>query len=475
MDVVVIETPQLGDRSYLVHDGSVALVIDAQRDTDRIEEAASAAGVRITHVAETHIHNDYLTGGLILARAHGAKYLVNAADAVGFEREPIADGQTLQIGRLSLRALATPGHTHTHLSYIVTSDDGKQAVFSGGSLLYGSVGRTDLLGPADTDALTRDQYASVRRLADEAGPEAGLYPTHGFGSFCSVGPSTSSKASTIGEQLEVNHALKDPDPDHFVAELLANLAAYPSYYAHMAPINFTGPGEADLTPPEPLDAEELSGRLARGEWVVDLRRRIAFASSHLKGTVSFEYGSGRLFSSYLGWVLPWGEKLTLVGGRDDVQNAIRDLSRIGIDRPGAAIGTDPAALAPDAPLASYPRADWAAVEHEKPAGETVLDVRREDEYAKSHVTGAVNVPLHDLLGRLDELPEGRLWVHCASGYRAAVAASLLQREGRDVVQIDARFEDAASAGIRLETAGLHAHGPQRVPGSHKDQHVEGEQ
>ncbi len=127
MDVVVIETPQLGDRSYLVHDGHVALVIDAQRDTDRIEEAARAAGVRITHVAETHIHNDYLTGGLILARAHGATYLVNAADRRRFRAaNPSADGQTLQIGRLTLRAVATPGHTHTHLSYIVTPTTGSR-------------------------------------------------------------------------------------------------------------------------------------------------------------------------------------------------------------------------------------------------------------------------------------------------------------------------------------------------------------
>ncbi|MFJ5699762.1 rhodanese-like domain-containing protein [Arthrobacter sp. NPDC093139] len=449
MDVVVIETPQLGDRSYLVHDGHVALVIDAQRDTDRIEEAARAARVRITHVAETHIHNDYLTGGLTLARAHGATYLVNAADAVGFEREPITDGQTVPIGRLSLRAVSTPGHTHTHLSYIVTSEDGEQAVFSGGSLLYGSVGRTDLLGPADTDELTRDQYASVRRLADEAGPAAALYPTHGFGSFCSVGPSTSAKSSTIGEQLTTNHALTDPDPEHFVAELLDNLAAYPSYYAHMAPINLTGPPAAPLGLPEPPDADELTRRLANGEWVVDLRRRRAFASNHLKAAVCFEYGSGSMFSSYLGWVIPWGEKLTLVGSRDDLQNAVRDLSRIGIDRPDAAVGTEPAALAPNAPVASYPRVDWAAVVLDKPAGDPVLDVRRADEFAESHVAGAVNVPLHELLGRLGELPEGRIWVHCASGYRAGVAASLLQRAGRDVVQIDARFREAAPAGVQV--------------------------
>ncbi|WP_426997382.1 MBL fold metallo-hydrolase [Pseudarthrobacter sp. N5] len=454
MEVVVIDTPQLGDRSYLVHDGDVGIVIDPQRDTDRVDEAARKAGVRITHVAETHLHNDYVTGGLILAQAHGARYLVNSADPVQFERQSITDGQVVQIGGFSLKAVATPGHTHTHLSYIVR--DGPQvAVFSGGSLLYGSVGRTDLLGPADTANLAHDQYSSVRRLASESGPGAALFPTHGFGSFCSIGPATGASASTIGEQLTSNHALMDPDPEHFVSELMANLSAYPSYYAHMAPINMTGPAPANLTLPESLDAGELTRRLGDGEWVVDLRGRVAFASGHLRGSVSFEYGSGSSFTSYLGWVLPWGEKLTLVGTKEDVGNAIRDLSRISIDSPDAAFGTGPHALAPDAPVASYPRTDWATMVREKQMEDTVLDVRRADEFAASHLAGAVNVPLHNLLARMSELPEGKIWVHCASGYRAGVAASLLQRAGRTVVQIDARFGQAGDAGVELEPSVRH--------------------
>ncbi|HEY8699552.1 MAG TPA: MBL fold metallo-hydrolase [Arthrobacter sp.] len=442
MDVVVIETPPLGDRSYLVHDGHVALVIDPQRDTDRVERVAADAGVRITHVAETHLHNDYLTGGLVLARAHGAAYLVNAADAVGFERQPISDGGTVRVGRLTVKAVATPGHTHHHLSYVVT-DGPDQAVFSGGSLLYGSVGRTDLVDPEDTEQLTHDQYASVRRLVEEAGPEAALYPTHGFGSFCSSGPASGAHRSTIGEQLARNHALTDPDEDHFVRELIANLTAYPSYYAHMAPLNRKGPGPADLAVPESVDPAELSRRLEDGEWVVDLRNRVAFASNHLQGSVSFEYGRGSSFTAYLGWVLPWGQKLTLVGGRTDVQNAIRDLSRIGIESPDAALGTDPAALAAGTAVAHYPRVGWAEMLRQRSPGDVVLDVRRSDEYDDGHVAGALNVPLHELLSRIDEVPAGKVWVHCASGYRSGVAASLLQRAGRDVVHVDAKYRSAA--------------------------------
>ncbi|MFP5314327.1 MAG: MBL fold metallo-hydrolase [Actinomycetes bacterium] len=449
MDVITIETPPLGDRSYLIHDGQVALVIDPQRDTDRVEKEAANAGVQITHVAETHIHNDYVTGGLQLATDHQAVYLVNAADQVNFDRTPISDGQTLQIGKMTSRAVATPGHTHHHLSYVVTHED-RQAVFSGGSLLYGSVGRTDLVSDDDTVPLTHAQYASVRRLVEEATPEAGLYPTHGFGSFCSSGPASGADSSTIGEQIGSNHALTDQDEDHFVQELIDNLSAYPSYYAHMGPANTAGPGPAQLDVPQPLDAEELSARLENGEWVVDLRNRIAFARDHLHGSASFEYGDGTNFTTFLGWVLPWNRQLTLVGERDDVENAIRDLSRIGIDQPDVALGTDPAALAPRAERNSYPSVGWEEVRADRSEQEDViLDVRRTDEYGTQHIEGAINLPLHELLQRMDEVPDRKLWVHCGSGYRASVAASLLQRAGKNVVHIDGMFDDAEKAGLPM--------------------------
>ncbi|WHP58767.1 MBL fold metallo-hydrolase [Arthrobacter sp. KFRI-F3372] len=447
MEIITIETPQLGDRTYLVHDGAVGVVIDPQRDTDRVEKAVSDAGVRITHVAETHIHNDYVTGGLQLAQDHNAAYLVNAADDVPYSRQPISDGETVQVGRMVLKAVATPGHTHHHLSYIVTDGD-RQEVFSGGSLLYGSVGRTDLVSPEDTVPLTHHQYRSVRRLVDVAGEDAGLYPTHGFGSFCSSGPASGAESSTIGEQLSGNHALTDPDEDHFVRELIHNLTAYPSYYAHMAPINMAGPTAPDLDLPDSLDQDELVSRLERGEWVVDLRNRVAFANTHLSSSVSFEYGDGTQFTAFLGWVLPWDEQLTLVGARQDVENAIRDLSRIGIDNPDAAIGSGPAELAPGAATSSYDSVGWQEV-LQKPEDDPIIDVRRTDEFAKSHIRDAVNIPLHELLRRLDEVPAGRLWVHCGSGYRSAVAASLLQRAGRDVVHIDASFRDAKKAGFTM--------------------------
>lgn len=449
MQITVIDTPQLGDRSYLVHDGAVAIVIDPQRDVDRVEEVARAAGVRITHVAETHLHNDYVTGGLDLASRHDARYLVNAVEQVRFERTAVSDGEVVQVGRLQVEVVATPGHTHHHVSYVVTHE-GEQAVFSGGSLLFGSVGRTDLIDPELTEELTHAQYASVRRLVQRAKDDAGLYPTHGFGSFCSSGPATGADHSTIGEQAVGNHALTDQDEEHFVRTLIANLTAYPSYYAHMGPANAAGPGAGSLDVPAPLDPDELARRLAAGQWVVDLRNRVAFADNHLAGSVSFEYGNGSSFTTFVGWIVPWGEQLTLVGTEDDVEAAIRDLSRIGIDAPDVSLGGGPADHTPDAPTASYPSTGWHGLLADRRDDDAVLDVRRADEYADSHVQGAVNLPLHELLTRLDEVPDRRLWVHCGSGYRAGVAASLLERAGHEVLHVDAVFGDAQDSGVPME-------------------------
>ncbi len=239
-EVLPIETPGLGDRSYLVHDGSTALVIDPQRDTDRVTALAAEHGVRITHVAETHIHNDYLTGGPALAATTGAAYLVNAADPVAFDRTPVSDGDTAEVGdALRLRVLATPGHTFTHLSYVLESGGQVAGVFTGGSLLFGTTGRPDLLGPEHTDALARAQHASAHRLARLPGATP-VFPTHGFGSFCSAGQS-GGQSSTIAAEMLANPALTLNERE-YLDGLLAELDAWPAYYAHMGPANLAGPG-----------------------------------------------------------------------------------------------------------------------------------------------------------------------------------------------------------------------------------------
>lgn len=235
LEVLTIETPGLGDRSYLTHDGKVALVIDPQRDIDRVLDLAASAGVKITHVAETHIHNDYVSGGLDLARRTGATYLVHAADDVEYEREPVADGASVQVGALTVQAIATPGHTHHHLSYLVGEGGSPEALFTGGSLLYGSVGRTDLLGDHAAEPLTRHQFRSVRKLASMVPDEVEVWPTHGFGSFCSSAKTSGAQSGTMADERRSNLALTMEDEDQFVAQLLSGLTAYPRYYAHIRP------------------------------------------------------------------------------------------------------------------------------------------------------------------------------------------------------------------------------------------------
>ena len=450
MEVLPIETPALGDRSYLVHDGEAALVIDPQRDTDRVTALAADAGVRITHVAETHVHNDYVTGGFALARAARASYLVNVDDPVGFDRTPVSDGDAVEVGGMRVRVLATPGHTYTHLAYVVEAGGDVAGVFTGGSLLYGSTGRTDLLGPGATPALSRAQWASAHRLARELPDTAPIFPTHGFGSFCSATQSAAT-SSTIGQEKLANPVLT-LDERAYVESLLAGLDAWPAYYAHMAPANLAGPAGPDLSPPRPADAAELRRRIEAGEWVVDLRDRIAFAAGHVPGTFSIPLD--QRFATYLGWLIPWGTPLTLLGDSpEQIAWAQRELARIGIDRLAAAATGRPETWAGERGVASMRLAKFGDLAAAMDAGEgrpVVLDVRRRLEWAESHIAGAVHIPLHELAGKIAELPPGEVWVHCESGYRSTVAASMLAARGRRVVGIDDDFVSAAAAGLALE-------------------------
>lgn len=448
--VVTIDTPELGDRSYLVHDGSLAVVIDPQRDIDRLLEAAEAAGVEVTHVAETHLHNDYVSGGLALARETGAEYLVGASEEVSFERRPVDDRTTIATGAINLSVLATPGHTPGHVAYLIASDGSTPAVFTGGSLLYGSVGRTDLSGEEKTLDLARAQLRSVRRLAELVGREALVMPTHGFGSFCASSTTGSDRITSVGDELRSNRLL-DPDTDEetMVRGLLAGLVPFPRYYERMGAINAAGPRAIGTAELRRIGPDELAERLGAGEWIVDLRKRALFAADHATGTISFEHGNS--FSTYLGWVVPWGVPLGLVSDdADQVDRARRDLARIGFDElSGAAIGPL-GQLAPAAGRSSYEVSDFEGLAEalvDRPV--VVLDVRRDDEWRAGHIRGAHHLFVADLTERIDEVPPGEVWVHCAAGYRSAIAASLLDRAGRKVVQVDDEWPNAGPAGLPI--------------------------
>lgn len=451
--VDTLETEGLGNRSYLAGGASTAVVVDPPRDVERVLAAAAGRGVRIGYVVETHIHNDYVTGGLELARLTGARYLVPASARVSFDRVPVEDGDSVSVDTgLGLRALATPGHTPHHTAYVLVEDGREVAAFTGGSLLIGAVGRPDLVEPRLTEELARSQYASVHRLAGELHDEVRVLPTHGFGSFCSASRA-GGDATTIGKERAGNDALT-LDVDTFVAQTLAGLEDVPAYYAHMGPINANGPAPADLTPPRTADAEEIAQRLAAGEWVVDLRSRTAFSRGHVAGTFNFE-AAGSL-ATYLAWLIPWGKPVTLLAASaGQLAGAQRELVRVGIERPAAAATGEPSSwLRPGQELRSFPRADFAALEQALGRGDdvVVLDVRRDSERAGEYVRGSVHIPLHELRERAAEVPAGVVWVHCAGGMRAATAASLLDAVGRDVVAVDDGFDAARSAGLTVTAA-----------------------
>ncbi|MFF8972244.1 rhodanese-like domain-containing protein [Streptomyces sp. NPDC014995] len=448
--VDTIELEGLGNRSYLAGGRHTAVAVDPPRDIDQVLAAAARRGVRIAHVVETHVHNDYVTGGPELARVTGAAYLVPAAARVSFARVPVADGDVTDIDAgLALRAVATPGHTPHHTSYVLEEAGLPVAAFTGGSLLIGTVGRPDLVEPRLTERLARAQHASAHRLAAELPDETPVLPTHGFGSFCSSAQAEGD-ATTIGKEKAVNVALT-ADVDSFVAHLLAELDDVPAYYTHMGPANAAGPAPVDLTPPAVADAEEIAARLAAGEWVVDLRSRIAFAEGHVAGSFNFE-ADGRI-ATYLAWMIPWGRPVTLLAeSPEQLAAAQRELVRVGIDRPAAAATGTPDEWVPEGVRpASFPRSTFAGLAERGTDGVVVLDVRRASERAAAHIEGSVHIPVHDLHKRLDEVPAGTVWVHCAGGMRAGIAASLLDAAGRDVVAVDDGFAAAAEAGLNVVT------------------------
>ncbi|WP_093590675.1 MBL fold metallo-hydrolase [Lentzea waywayandensis] len=456
LEVEVVSTSSLGDRSYLAHDGLVAVVVDPQRDVDRVVELAGRRGVKITHVVETHLHNDYVSGGLALARLTGAVYAVAAADDVAFERLPVSDGGEIVLSdRMRLTVLATPGHTFHHVSYVLHGSDGPLGVFTGGSLLFGTTGRTDLLGKQHADTLAHHQHSSVRRLADLLPDGAEVWPTHGFGSFCSAAQAD-APSSTIGREKATNSALR-LEADDFVAQMLAGLDVYPAYYAHMGVRNAEGAELVDLTPVRIADPAELRRRVDAQEWVVDLRSRKAFAHQHLVGTLSF--GLDGPMSTWLGWMAPWGAPITLLGeSAEQVAQAQRELARIGIDRPEAAATGAPEQWAEEesrlGELAVATFADLAAaragrVPHGLPPADVVLDVRLIGEWRQGHLDGVVHIPLPELPERVADLPDGVVWVHCQSGYRASIAASVLAAAGRRVVHVDDEFGAARDAGLTV--------------------------
>lgn len=445
LEVVQLATLSLGNRSYLISDGRVAVAVDPQRDIERITAVLDSRAWRLGAVVETHVHNDYVTGGLELARHLDAVYVVPTGPELGFDAVRRGDGDEIPAGDLSIQVIATPGHTDHHLAYAFALRGGvPRLVCTGGSVLYGTTGRTDLMGAEAAEPLARRQYRSARHLAEVLPDDTVVLPTHGFGSFCAATTAGAVERSTIGHERATNPVFT-LDEDAFVSSALSGLEPYPAYYRRMATINATGPTPlADLGAPRSADLAELADRVAAGEWVVDVRPRAEFAHTHLRGTVNID-ARGTL-ATYLGWLVPFDTPLTLLATDDEQLEAVRtELLRIGFDHPAAVATGNPLEWAGPRWLTSYPRADFttlAAALAGRPM--EILDVRNGGEWRRGHLPGARHIPLPELPHTLPALPDAEIWVHCHSGFRAAIAASLLAAAGRQVVLVDDAFEHAGS-------------------------------
>ncbi|MBI5949418.1 MAG: MBL fold metallo-hydrolase [Chloroflexi bacterium] len=447
MKIIQFVTEALGDASYLVIAGSVAAAVDPQRDVRPLLQSAAGHGATIQFVFETHVHNDYVSGGRELA-ALGAQVVAPANSGLEFPHLAVSDGDEVKVGDGVLRAVAAPGHTFEHTAYIAVDAAGKtQGAFTGGALLMAAAGRSDLLGPGHADELTRLQWETAHRLAAMLPPEAELYPTHGAGSFCSTSGADVGRCGPLAVELARNPALASPSLEAFKAVHLGNASPIPGYYRYMAPINRAGPkvyGE----PPKPalLTPADLDRAAAGGVSVVDVRSRFDWAAEHIPGSIEMEDSDSLL--AYAGWLLPFNAPLALVAyDGPQAERITTDFFRIGYED---VRGYLPFATwkAGDRPLLAMPTVDThaAVAALGGTSGRAILDLRYGNEHATEPLPGAIQRPIDQLPSWIDSAGPGPFLLVCGSGQRATMASSFFERRGLDVTVL---VQGGASDMLRL--------------------------
>lgn len=427
--------PELGNASFLVADRErgVALVIDPLRDVDAYLSRADALGVKLTHALDTHLHNDYVSGRRELHAEAGT----DIAD--------LAPGSDLEVGEVTLRALHTPGHTPDHLSYVLMEGDRPRALFSGGAVMVGAIARTDLFGPHMAVPLALEALRTLQVRLRGLPDDIAVFPTHGSGSFCGTGGG-SGHETTLGEERATNPFFQTTEVMQFLARAL-NQQRYPTYYRDMAAINSAG---APLlgrhpAPPKKLSAEAVAALIGKGAAVVDVRLGRNYDRGHIPGSYSIPL-DGPL-SAWAGWLVPRGRTIVLAGGTDaQHREAHRQLYRIGFDTvAGALDGGMDAWRSGGRDVSTFETVeveDMAAwILSAEPM--TVVDARDEHEWAAGHVPGAIHIYVPDVPHRAAEIPlEAPVAVHCASGYRAGIAASLLEQAGlKQIIHVNGPYSD----------------------------------
>jgi hydroxyacylglutathione hydrolase len=427
--------PELGNSSFLVADPErrVAVVIDPLRDVDAYLSRAESLGVKITHALDTHLHNDFVSGRNELQAEAGT-----SIDALPPDRE-------LRVGEVTLRALHTPGHTPDHLSYLLMEGDRPRALFSGGAVMVGAIARTDLFGPHLAVQLALEALRTLQVRLRGLPNDIAVFPTHGSGSFCGTG-GLSGHETTLGHERATNPFFLTTEVMPFLARVL-NQQRYPAYYRDMAAINRAGPRLLGRHPamPAKLSADAVAALIDSGAAVVDVRLGRDYDRGHIPG--SYSVGLDGPLSAWVGWLITRGRPIVLAGGTDAQHHeAQRQLYRIGFDTvAGALDGGIDAWSASGRDVSTFETVDVEDMATWILSAEpmTVVDTRDEHEWAAGHVPGAVHIYVPDVPHRAHEIPdEAPVAIHCASGYRAGIAASLLEQAGlKRIIHVNGEYSE----------------------------------
>jgi hydroxyacylglutathione hydrolase len=436
---------QLAQAGYLVvseHD-KVAMVVDPNRDIDRYIEAAARDKAQITHVTETHIHADFVSGARDLAAATGAQLLLSDCGGpdwkYAFASEAnatlLTDGSSFMVGDVRIDVMHTPGHTPEHISFLVTDTASAQTpmgALTGDFIFVGDVGRPDLLeraaGMAGTmEAGARRLFASLQKFKSR--PDyLQLWPGHGAGSACGKALGAMPQ-TTLGYEKLFNWGLAEDDEARFVETVLAGQPEPPAYFARMKRVNRDGGLSRAVSTPPKLSADEVAAAAKNGMMIVDTRLPKQFNEAHAAGTVSIP--RTKSFLTYAGSLLPYDSPVAFVAAANEAsrKELASDLSLIGFESIAGVLPVEEVdqliAMLQTQSVTRVTPTDIARNGHR-----TILDVRGRGEYQAGHLANAINIPLGELQSRLDEVPEGDLVIHCQGGTRATIAASILQREGR---------------------------------------------
>ncbi len=462
----------LAQASYLIgcQQSGEALIVDANRDVGQYIAAARSAGLRITHVTETHIHADYLSGSRELATITGAQLLLSAEGGQDwqykFAREAgatfLQDGDTFSVGNVRIEAMHTPGHTPEHLTFLVadTLQSTQQiGALTGDFIFVSDVGRPDLLekvagSEGSMRAGAKLLFESLRRFTERCPDWLQLWPGHGAGSACgkSLG---AMPQTTLGYEKLTNWAFQIDREEAFVEAVLDGQPEPPTYFATMKRLNRDGPPPlGELKTPRRLDAPELKSAIMRQELIVDLRRADEFAARHIPGTISIPLT--RAFAGYAGWVLPYDRDLYLLAGGTDetaVRRAVSELSMIGIDRIAGWFGGEAlTSWSEHGETVASPQIAPPDVAPRMSSGTLVVDVRTLSEWRSGHIPGSLHIPLGRLVSQMTDRPRTQpVVLVCESGSRSSIGASLLTATGfTDVTNLTGGINSWRKEGLPLE-------------------------